>query len=204
MIDILQNLECRREDRLVVLYNELDEMNEVLFFESGMFEIGYEINRFTRYVLRFKNSAARANVIGAYGATFNKRSLFKYRTVSECKGFFIRKLNWLSIIEDNVEIAHDLRHQVSIDFETNLRDKVMKEKNRDLRKWADRADYECILAVNNNKYELRNRDPHASQSIGNQSVEFFKSGYSQAQSISVDNVELQNHSNLLQYNGGPP
>lgn len=110
MIDILQNLECRREDKYIVLYNELDEMNEVLFFEIGMFEVGYEINRFTRYVLRFKNSAARANVIGAYGATFNKRSLFKYRTVSECKGFFIRKLNWLRIIDDNTEIAGDLRN----------------------------------------------------------------------------------------------
>lgn len=80
----------------------------------------------------------------------------------------------------------------------------MKEKNKDLRKWADRADYECILAVNNNKYDMKMRDPQASQSIGNQSIEFFKSGYSQAQSISVDNVELQNHSNTLQYNGGPP
>ena len=105
MLGILRNLECRREDRFVVLYNELDEMNEILFFEIGMFEIGYEINRFTRYVLRFKNSAQRANIIGAYGATFNKRSTFKYRTITECKGFFIRKLKWQEIIEDNVEIA---------------------------------------------------------------------------------------------------
>lgn len=94
MLQILQNLECRHEDRFVVLYNELDEMNEVLFFETGTFEIGYEINRFTRYILRLKNNRAKANVIGAYGATFNKRSLFKYRSITECRGYFIRKLNW--------------------------------------------------------------------------------------------------------------
>jgi hypothetical protein len=33
-------------------------------------------------------------VIGAYGATFNKRALFIYRTKTQCEGFFIRKRNW--------------------------------------------------------------------------------------------------------------
>ena len=109
MLDILQQLECRREERLVVLYNELDEMNEVLFFETGMYEIGYEINRFTKYILRYKNSLARANAIGAYGATFNKRSLFKFRCASECKGFFIRKSMWLKVIDDNEPISLELK-----------------------------------------------------------------------------------------------
>ena len=59
MVQVLQNLECLHEDRFVVLYNELDEVNEVLFFETGTFEIGYEINRFTRYILRFKNNVAK-------------------------------------------------------------------------------------------------------------------------------------------------
>ena len=84
-------------------------MNEVIFYESGTFEIGYEINRFTRYILKYKNSLARAVVIGGYGATFNKRSHFKYRTVTECRGFYIRKLNWLTILEDHDEISIALR-----------------------------------------------------------------------------------------------
>jgi len=75
----------------------------------------------------------------------------------------------------------------------------MKEKNKDLKKWADRADYECILAVNDNKNDTKNKDPYVSQSAGNQSAEFFRSAYGQAQSNSVDNVEIYNQSHTLQH-----
>ena len=114
---MLQNLECLHEEKYVILYNELDEINEVLFFETGSFEIGYEINRFARYILRYKNNIAKANVIGDYGATFNKRSLFIYRTITECKGFFIRKLKWQEILEDNEIISSQLKKKVKIDYE---------------------------------------------------------------------------------------
>jgi hypothetical protein len=91
MIDILQALEPRCENSNEILINELDEQNEVLFFNNGTYEIGYEINRVKKYVLRFKDS----NVIGAYQCTFNKRSMFIYKTVTVCKGYSIRKVNWL-------------------------------------------------------------------------------------------------------------
>lgn len=80
MLDILQNLEPRFEDKNVVLINELEEFNEVFFFNLGTYEIGFEINHKEYYVLRYKNS----NCIGAYGATFNVRALFKYKTFSQC------------------------------------------------------------------------------------------------------------------------
>ena len=153
MVQVLQNLECLREEKYVILYNELDEMNEVLFFETGTFEIGYEINRFSRYILRFKNNLAKANAIGAYGATFNLRTIFKYRTITECQGFFIRKLKWLEVIEDNDIISSQLCRQVKIDYLKNLFQPVMQEKNRDLKRWAKRADYQHILAINEHKKE---------------------------------------------------
>ena len=78
MLDILKNLEPRFEDKNVVLIHELEEFNEVFFFNLGTYEIGFEINHESYYVLRYKNS----NCIGAYGATFNVRALFKYKTFS--------------------------------------------------------------------------------------------------------------------------
>lgn len=168
MLEVLKNLECRREDKGVILYNELDEQNEVLFFETGMFEVGYEINRFVKYVMRFKNTSSRSNVIGAHGATFNKRSLFIYRTVTECKGFFIRKQNWIHIIDENPQLADNLRNQVNHDFETRLRVKVMRLKDKDLKKWSERADYEGVLAITNNKPGTSAYGPsNISYSIGN-------------------------------------
>ena len=87
MLSILQHLEPRREDKGVMLVRELDEFNEVFFFNRGIYEIGFEINHKCFTVLRYKNS----NVIGAYGVTFNVRALFFYQTFSVCEGFSIRK-----------------------------------------------------------------------------------------------------------------
>lgn len=50
-------------------------------------------------------------MIGAYGVTFSKRSLFIYKTVAYknytmCEGYFIRKKEWLEIInnEDHEDV----------------------------------------------------------------------------------------------------
>ena len=45
MLDIMQALEPRKEPRRTVIYNELDEVNEVLFFSNGTYQIGFELNR---------------------------------------------------------------------------------------------------------------------------------------------------------------
>ena len=70
-------MEPRHEDKETILINELDEQTEVLFFDNGTYEVGYEINRVKKFVLRYKNS----NVIGAYPVTFNKRSIFIFSII---------------------------------------------------------------------------------------------------------------------------
>lgn len=129
------------------LINELDELNEVLFFNHGTIEIGYEINRIKKYVLRFKG----INVVGAYECTFNKRSIFVYKTISICKGYSIRKHQWKEICGSNYELASVLNVQIFHDFDSRIKKKIIKEKDRDLVKWSQRADYESILALQNQK-----------------------------------------------------
>ena len=97
MMDILQALEPRLEPKNVILFNELEEVNEVLFFITGTHEIGYELNGIQKYVLKFKNTIP----IGAYPITFDQRSLFIYKTVTNCEGYFIRKNNWKEIMATN-------------------------------------------------------------------------------------------------------
>ena len=78
MMDILFSLEPRIELANKILFDELEEMNEVLFIDNGVFEIGYDFNGEKKFPIRYKNTT----VIGAYGLTFNKRSQFIYRTVT--------------------------------------------------------------------------------------------------------------------------
>ena len=45
MIRILKSLEPRIFSANQDIYKELDEVNEILFIESGEYDIGYEVNK---------------------------------------------------------------------------------------------------------------------------------------------------------------
>jgi hypothetical protein len=57
--------------------------------EEGQYDIGYEINKKVQFKIRHPSKT----VIGAYEACFDRRSLFIYKTHTDCKGFSIRKKN---------------------------------------------------------------------------------------------------------------
>jgi|APSaa5957512535_1039671.scaffolds.fasta_scaffold29661_2 hypothetical protein len=63
---------------------------------QGFYKVGYTINNKDHYLPQQYSH----NVIGAYGATFNKRAIFIYKTKTICTGYFIRKSEWLKIIYD--------------------------------------------------------------------------------------------------------
>ena len=52
--------------------------------------------------------------IGAYGATFNLRSIFVYKTMTLCEGYFIRKEHWLKILDDHLTISKGLKKKVKL------------------------------------------------------------------------------------------
>lgn len=104
-MDILFNLEPRLENAKTILYDELEEMNEVIFIDNGMYEIGYDFNGEKKFPIRYKNT----NVIGAYGLTFNKRSQFIYRTVTNCSGWFIRRRPWREIMGKHEQVTDEFK-----------------------------------------------------------------------------------------------
>lgn len=79
------------EPKEQILFNELDDFTEVLFFNKGQVDVGFEINRRKHFVLRQK----KAIIIGDHGCTFNNKSSFIYKTHTQCEGFSIRKNFWL-------------------------------------------------------------------------------------------------------------
>ena len=67
MMDLMQHLEPRFEQKNTILIDELDEVNEILFFPDGQYEIGFEINGQKKFIIEYRQS----NMIGAYYACFN-------------------------------------------------------------------------------------------------------------------------------------
>jgi hypothetical protein len=49
---LLYQLEPRREEKGVVIFDELDEVNEAIFMEKGWIDVGFEINRKQSFVIR--------------------------------------------------------------------------------------------------------------------------------------------------------
>lgn len=131
MMQLLTSLEPRHEEKGVELIKELDEFTEVFFFNRGSYDIGFDINHQTYFVLRYKNN----NVIGAYGLTFNVRALFLYKTVSTCEGFSIRKSNWFDILNSNAKIMQVIKRSVKKDYEVQVKTKLIAAKNDIIKRW---------------------------------------------------------------------
>ena len=78
MIGLLQNFEPRVEEKGTIIFRELEEIHEVLFQEKGIIDVGFEINRVPKFVLRMN----KGTIIGAYNCFENKKTLFIYRCFS--------------------------------------------------------------------------------------------------------------------------
>ena len=66
----------------------------------------------------------KANPIGAYGVSFFKRATIIYKTISNCVGHFIRKKNWIKMLND---LEYNLRHEM---LKTFLKDYMENTKKK--------------------------------------------------------------------------
>lgn len=98
---LLTKLEPRFERRRTVIYDELEDVDDVLFITKGHLVIGYEINKVKKYTLIMKDKA----IVGAHDVTYGKKSQFVYTALTDIEGFFIRVQNWHTILRENPEIA---------------------------------------------------------------------------------------------------
>ena len=96
MTQILASLEPRSEPKGAILFNELDEFTEVLFFKSGVINIGFELNRKKVICIKTQSSI----ILADHGVTFNHPANFFYMAKTQCDGYSIRKVNWIRILSD--------------------------------------------------------------------------------------------------------
>jgi len=66
MIQILRSLEVRSFKRREIILEELQEVTEILFVQTGRYDIGYEINK----VLKFRLQFGPRSIIGGFNLVF--------------------------------------------------------------------------------------------------------------------------------------
>ena len=87
MMGVLRLLEPRQEEKETIIYLSIEDVDEMFFIMNGTVDIGFEVSRDTKYVLRLP----KRNVIGAFNCTFNKKTLFKYKVSKRIEAYTIRK-----------------------------------------------------------------------------------------------------------------
>jgi myosin-crossreactive antigen len=136
MTDLIMCLEPRFEKSKTIIIYELEEFNEVLFFNSGSIDIGFEINRKKKFVMRKLNSI----VIADHGCTFNHQSNFIYKTHSACEGYSIRKEKWNKLLSEETEITQQLKKRISVNYFYHLQIKINAKKASEIRRLNHRSD----------------------------------------------------------------
>ena len=122
-------------------------MDELFFIVKGSIEIGFEINRKPKYVIRL----GPGGVIGIYNITYNKKTMFNYRVKHEYFGYTIRKDNWQSLMRnpEYTEITDFVKNRVQAEFETEIKFKCLTVYRKYIYKLRNRQDKNEILTVIN-------------------------------------------------------
>ena len=93
MINLLLLIEPRAIKPNEVVFDELEQINEINFLMSGYVNVGFKINNKPKMVVRAK----QGNIIGGYETVFNKRSCFIYKALTPGEAFMIRKMNYAQL-----------------------------------------------------------------------------------------------------------
>ena len=147
MVACLSNLEPQQFGKNEILFEELDEFSEIIFVLEDMYQMGYSINKKSFFRVKFKNIP-----IGCYGITFKKKSHYTYKTIKHCEGFFIRKKNWLDILEDEFISVQFLKSMKDHNKEpyTKTNSQLCQRKAKDIKKHVDRDNFGGIISLNTN------------------------------------------------------
>ena len=145
MIEVLQKLEPIFIKSKTVMYNELDDVNEVTFIQQGQYDVGYEINKQVHLKMRFPNKT----VIGQFEVCFDKRILFIFKSFHDCKGYIIRKQNFRDLENEHFMLYQGLKNKALFNYINKIRRPLLSMKQQDIEHYDMRADYKQVLALRN-------------------------------------------------------
>jgi hypothetical protein len=80
MTAIFKALEPVRYHSHEYIHEELADVNEVHFIETGQYCLGYEVNKKVHLKMKFNQKS----VFGTFESSYDKRSLFVYKTYTAC------------------------------------------------------------------------------------------------------------------------
>ena len=143
MINLLQKLEPRHFAAKEVIYQELDNADEIYFVMKGRFDVGYLLNRTAKYRLQFGDRA----IIGGFNMVYHKRIMQRYRAHKKLVCYSIRRSSWHDICEENQYLGNCLKMYFLQFYNTNIRLPLQKRYQLDLEQVQRRSDFKQLKAL---------------------------------------------------------
>lgn len=141
MISILANLNPRFELAETILFEELDEVNELIFISKGTVDVGYTINGSTHYALRFVDKV----MVAVYESTLGVRTMANYKCKTFCEGYCINQGVWKGIVD--TPIAEHIGAGIKVQYYEQIYRKIVEAKASALRGVYKRKDYQNIATL---------------------------------------------------------
>lgn len=137
MLMIFEHLVPRCESEGTIIQDEFDEINELLFFNSGKIGIGFSFNSEYNFCI-FKQDNC---VIGSEGLMLDIRSEFVYKAVTDVKGFTLSKQSYHEIQQSNPVVVQDMKKKVLGNYFRSIKYHILKAKQREEEKFIGRRDF---------------------------------------------------------------
>ena len=128
MMTILNLLEPRLRSKESIVYQTVEDVEEMYFIMKGSVNIGFEFNRNIINVVRLRQGCA----IGAYNCTFDKKTIFNYSVNSRLEAFIIRKREWYHLMNDCYfkEIVQPMRKNIENNYMTVIKDPIIRFQHK--------------------------------------------------------------------------
>ena len=139
MIVFLRSLEPVMFQKNTIIFNEFEDVSNVLFVCKGQIDIGYDINRIVKYKMRLNGHFQ----IGGFEICYRRRSqvIYKSSNFKKVSGYFIRKKAWNSLSDHCPEIYEMIKSSCLHFYDHNIRKVINKVKTLDIAKMNNRHDY---------------------------------------------------------------
>jgi CRP-like cAMP-binding protein len=105
MLSLVENLIPLNVDSNQIILSELDEVMDVFFVCNGFYDIGYEMNKKLRFIMR----QTKSTVIGGFEVLYDRRSHYIYRAHTNVSGYFIRKKPFKDMSNEYPEFIQNIR-----------------------------------------------------------------------------------------------
>ena len=144
MVHFLQHLEPIEIKKGQVIFSELENVEMVLFMAQASIDLGYDINRHTKFVKRIKGDFQ----VGGFECTYNRRSQMIYKSSKYCnQAHFIRKRHWMELDKEFPIFYQTMRRQCLWFYIKKIRRPVNKQKVIDIDNYDRRADYGQVVVL---------------------------------------------------------